>query len=121
MGVAGQQTNSVLRLQWITIIWMTVEFFIAMVAGIRARSVALTAFGADSAIELLSAAVVLRRFKIGATAEDSAARFSAVLLYLLAGYILISSSASLIFPFLRPRSSYLEYACWLQRQSSCPG
>src|SRR3954468_10430668 len=50
------------RVQWFTIVWMAIEVAVAFVAAIRAHSVALAAFGGDSAIELLSAAVVLARF-----------------------------------------------------------
>ena len=51
------------RIQWFTIIWMAIEVAVAFMAAIRAHSVALTAFGGDSAIELMSAAVVLARFR----------------------------------------------------------
>ena len=47
------------RIQWFTIIWMVAEVAVAFLAAIRAHSVALTAFGNDSAIERMSAAVVL--------------------------------------------------------------
>ena len=47
--------------QGITVGWMLVEGVIAVGAGVVAHSVALTAFGFDSFIELFSAAVVLRR------------------------------------------------------------
>jgi divalent metal cation (Fe/Co/Zn/Cd) transporter len=87
---------SVIRLQWITIAWMCVELLIAGFAGIRACSVALTAFASDSAIELLSAAAVLYRFRVGISAEKSAARITAVLLYLLAGFIAFGSAFVLL-------------------------
>ena len=45
----------------LTIAWMVVELVVALWAGIAARSVALTTFGIDSAIELFTAAVVLRQ------------------------------------------------------------
>jgi predicted lysophospholipase L1 biosynthesis ABC-type transport system permease subunit len=50
------------RGQWFTIVWMAIEVAVAFIAAIRAHSVALAAFGGDSAIELLSAAIVLARF-----------------------------------------------------------
>ena len=37
------------RIQWFTIIWMAIEVAVAFVAAIRAHSVALAAFGSDSA------------------------------------------------------------------------
>ena len=47
--------------QWTTVVWMVIEGVVAIGAGIAARSVALTAFGVDSGIELFSSVVVLRR------------------------------------------------------------
>jgi divalent metal cation (Fe/Co/Zn/Cd) transporter len=94
--VLNQQASRVKTLQLVTIAWMTVELSVALFSGIRASSVALTAFGVDSAIELLSAVVVLRRFSVGPGAERRAARVSGVLLYALAAYILVSAVLSLI-------------------------
>jgi len=97
----------IVRLQWITIAWMCLELFVAAFAGVRACSVALTAFAGDSAIELFSAMVVLRRFHIGIAAEKSAARMTSILLYLLAAYILISSSVALLSHRLEAKPSYI--------------
>jgi divalent metal cation (Fe/Co/Zn/Cd) transporter len=107
---SGRQASAVRTLQLITIAWMCVELFIAALAGVRACSVALTAFAGDSAIELLSAIIVLRRFHIGVTAEKSAARMSAILLYLLAAYILFSSAFVLLSLQFQPAPSYLGIA-----------
>ena len=85
---------AVRKLQYLTIGWMCVELSVGVVAGIQAHSVSLTAFGADSAIELLSAVVVLRRVHIGPSAEKAAARTNAVLLYALALYILCTTGVS---------------------------
>lgn len=46
-------------LEVFTIAWMVIEAAIAIGAGIVARSVLLTAFGLDSAIELISGATLL--------------------------------------------------------------
>ncbi len=54
--------SAIRRIQWFTIIWMGIEVAVAVLAAIRSNSVALAAFGGDSAIELLSAVVVLTRF-----------------------------------------------------------
>lgn len=48
----------------LTAAWMAVELGVALVAGIAARSVALTAFGVDSGIELFTALVVLRQLML---------------------------------------------------------
>lgn len=94
--VLNQQASRVKTLQLVTIAWMAVELSVALFSGIRARSIALTAFGVDSAIELLSAVVVLRRFSLGPGAERRAARVSGVLLYALGAFILVSTMLSLI-------------------------
>lgn len=82
-------------LQWITIGWMVIELCVALYAGIRAHSIALTAFGGDSAVELVSAVVVLRRFAAGPERERSAARMCGFLLYALAAYIVVMAGLSL--------------------------
>lgn len=89
------RNDRVIRLQWLTLTWMTIEFAVAVATGIRAHSLVLLAFGGDSAVELFSAAVVLRRFYVGKHAERNAARIAAILLYALAGFICVESALSL--------------------------
>lgn len=86
---------------------MCVELGVALFAGIRACSVALTAFGADSGIELLSAFVVLRRFASKPISELRAARISGILLYVLAAYILVTSALSFMNTRLQPEPTVL--------------
>ena len=64
----------VLRVQMITVVWMSVEAGISLLAAWRARSPALLAFGGDSAIELLSAVVVLWRFRSNVAQERAERR-----------------------------------------------
>ena len=90
-----RERSSIEKLQWITIAWMVVELCVALYAGVRAHSVALTAFGGDSAVELVSAVVVLRRFALGAESERTAARICGLLLYALAATIVVTSALSL--------------------------
>jgi divalent metal cation (Fe/Co/Zn/Cd) transporter len=52
-----------LQLEWLTIGWCALEAGGSLFAGVRARSVALVGFGADSVIEMLAALVVLRRLR----------------------------------------------------------
>ena len=92
-------------IQWISIAWTAVEFAAGLWLGIRARSVVLTAFSADSAIELLSAVLVLERFRRGAHTEQQFARLAAALLYALAAYVVASSAISLLAPRWRPEPS----------------
>lgn len=95
------------RIQWLTIAWMSIEAGVSLFTAIRARSVALAAFGADSAIELLSAATVLWRFRTGRQhAETIATKITAWLLVALVGYIASSSLYALIL-HRKPEVSYL--------------
>ena len=102
-----QQTSTVKSLQLITVGWMVIELCVSLFAGIQAHSVALTSFGADSAIELMSAVVVLRRFALGPGTERRAATISGILLYLLAAYIILTSALSLFRPAFQPEPSML--------------
>jgi divalent metal cation (Fe/Co/Zn/Cd) transporter len=81
---------------------MLIEGAVAVGAGVVAHSVALTAFGFDSFIELFSAAVVLRRVLQRTAAEErgsltggerTASRLVGWALYLLIAYILVSAVA----------------------------
>jgi|SRR5689334_17431765 len=96
------------RLQVLTVVWMSLEAFVALAAAWIARSPALLGFGGDSAVELLSAIVVLWRFRTrseSAKAEKWAARVAGVLLLLLAAFITASSAAS----FLGYRQSQVSF------------
>jgi divalent metal cation (Fe/Co/Zn/Cd) transporter len=100
--------RKIVLLQLITIIWMCAEAAVAIFAAIRAHSVALLGFGADSAIELASALVVLWRFKrISRLSETIASRINGLLLFILAAFVLGSSVLVLTGPRFRPEPSYL--------------
>jgi divalent metal cation (Fe/Co/Zn/Cd) transporter len=90
---------------------MCVEAAVAIFAALRANSVALLGFGADSAIELVSAFVVLLRFKrVSHLNEKSAARITGLLLFALAAFILGISILAFVNPRFRPEPSYLGIA-----------
>lgn len=87
------------RIQTITIGWMILEAGVSLWAAWRAKSPALLAFGGDSAIELLSAVVVLWRFRRNAPDENTerrAARIAGVLLLILTVYVVAASAATLL-------------------------
>jgi divalent metal cation (Fe/Co/Zn/Cd) transporter len=89
----------VVRLQVLTIAWMTVEAVVALGAAWTARSPALLGFGGDSAIELFSAIIVLWRFRSksdSADAEKLAARVAGVLLFIIIAFVTVSSGLSLL-------------------------
>jgi divalent metal cation (Fe/Co/Zn/Cd) transporter len=100
------------QIQVITIVWMTIEAVASLFAAWQARSPALIAFGGDSAVELLSAIVVLWRFRSGfvqSRTERTASRIAGISLFALAAYVSVVSALS----FLgrnEPTTSYLGIA-----------
>jgi divalent metal cation (Fe/Co/Zn/Cd) transporter len=99
--------------QSLTIAWMIVELVGALSTGIAAHSVALTAFGIDSAVELLTAGIVLRLFVLHTDRasdeeldrrERQASRVIGWALYGLIVYIVVTSLAGLV-ARSRPESS----------------
>jgi divalent metal cation (Fe/Co/Zn/Cd) transporter len=91
------------RLEWLTIGWMTVEAAVAIVSGLAAGSLVLTAFGLDSLIELASAGVLMWRLSVelrqgrrfSEIAEKAASRAAGALLIALAAYVTIAAAWSL--------------------------
>jgi divalent metal cation (Fe/Co/Zn/Cd) transporter len=83
------------RLEWLTMGWMSVEAGVCIVAGVKASSLVLTAFGVDSVIELASAGVLMWRLsvelrhgqKFSERAERIASRIGGALLLVLAAYV----------------------------------
>lgn len=103
--------QQIVSLQVITVLWMCVEAAIALFTALRARSVALLGFGADSGIELVSAFVVFLRFrKVAYVDEKKAARITGLLLFALAAFIVGSSIVAFTNPRFRPEPSYLGIA-----------
>ena len=100
------------RLQKLTIAWMIAEAILSLWAAFRANSPALLAFGGDSAIELLSAAVVLWRFqdrngkRSGEVAEKSAAQIAGILLLALALYV-VAVACTTLFGLTESSPSYV--------------
>jgi len=93
------------RIEIVTVVWMTIEAAIALGAGVVARSILLTAFGVDSVIELVTGGVLLWRLTTEARggalervarAENRAAWMTGVGLVLLCLYIVGSVAYSLL-------------------------
>jgi divalent metal cation (Fe/Co/Zn/Cd) transporter len=98
----------VARLQMLTIVWMSIEAIVALGAAWTARSPALLGFGGDSAIELISAIIVLWRFRSksdSANAEKLAARVAGGLLFVVAAFVIVSSGLSLL-GYREPKPSF---------------
>src|SRR6266705_7098361 len=94
--------------QWMTVGWMVIEGALAIGAGIAAHSVALTAFGVDSGIELFSSVVVLCRLLQPSESEErgsmtggerNATKLVGLALYGLIAYIVLSAAVALVFRF----------------------
>jgi divalent metal cation (Fe/Co/Zn/Cd) transporter len=90
------------RLEQFSIGWMLIEAGVAVTAGIIAGSLALTSFGFDSVIELVSATLVLGRLRAelrggraNERAERRVLRIIAVTFFVLAAYVLIGSAIDL--------------------------
>jgi len=92
-----------MHLEVATITWNVVEAGMAVVSGVLAASVALTGFGVDSAIEVISAALVLIRLRAGLagrepdeTAERRTMRAVALCFLALAVYLVADGVAALV-------------------------
>ena len=91
------------QLEQFSIGWMLIEAGVAVTAGIIAGSLALTSFGFDSVIELVSAILVLRRLcaelaygQPDERAERRVLRIIAVTFFVLAAYVVIGSVIDLV-------------------------
>jgi divalent metal cation (Fe/Co/Zn/Cd) transporter len=91
------------NLEYISLGWVTLETIVALISGIHAASIALTAFGLDSGIELVSATItvvrlraLLRADKPDEAKERLALRAVAVSFYILAAYVTVDATISLV-------------------------
>ena len=100
-----------LRLVWIGELWNILEAGVALWSGLAAGSIALLAFGLDSLIELFAGGVLI--WQLGKEwrgeqeekAERKALRLVGATFFLLAGYILLQASATLLGWLAEPRES----------------
>src|SRR6516162_4808548 len=84
----------------LTLVWLGIEGTVGVVAGILTGSIALVAFGLDSAIEGLASVIVIWRFtgirRISESAERRAQKWVAVSFFLLAPYVAAEAIETLI-------------------------
>lgn len=121
-GAVPDLTERISRIQQITIAWMCVETGVSLWAAVRAKSPALLAFGGDSAIELLSAVVVWRRFQRNLSdeaAEFRAARVAGSLLVILSIFVAATSVLSLL-GYSEPEPSYIGAAVLIAAAAFMP-
>lgn len=110
------------RIQAITIVWMSVEAAVSLWAAWAARSPALLAFGGDSAIELVSAAVVLWRFRarpVREHAERRASRTAGILLFILVADV-VAAAATTLLGYSEPKPTYLGVAILIAAAAIMP-
>src|SRR2546427_4676963 len=96
--ISPEVLRRVIWIQTLTLIWMSVEAVVSVGAAWMARSPALLAFGGDSAVELLSAAIVFWRFyspSHGEHAEERASKIAGGLLFVLAAFVVAASVLTL--------------------------
>lgn len=83
-----------------SLVWLGIEGTLGVVAGVLAGSIALVAFGLDSAIEGLASVIVIWRFTGSRTAspaaERRAQRWVAISFFLLAPYVAVEAIEALI-------------------------
>jgi divalent metal cation (Fe/Co/Zn/Cd) transporter len=97
--IPPEMLQQVIWIQTLTLVWMSIEAVVSLGAAWMARSPALLGFGGDSAVELLSATVVLRGFystSLGDHAERQATRLAAGLLFVLAAFVALTSALTLL-------------------------
>jgi divalent metal cation (Fe/Co/Zn/Cd) transporter len=79
-------------LAWISLLWMTAEGVVGLIAGLQANSISVVTWAAGSAVEGLGSAIVIWRFTGSRTmsqaAEQRAQRWVAGSFFLLAPYFL---------------------------------
>lgn len=84
----------------LTLVWLGIEGTVGVIAGVLAGSIALIAFGLDSAIEGLASVIIIWRFTgtrtISADAERRAQRWVAISFFLLAPYVAAEAVEALI-------------------------
>lgn len=105
---APSALRSAKRLEATTVVWNTLETAVALGSGLVAHSVALTGFGLDSGIEIVSALVVLGRLRDdGETNEQRerrALRTISITFFVLAGY-LVAAGINALMTGSRPDTS----------------
>jgi divalent metal cation (Fe/Co/Zn/Cd) transporter len=117
---APKPRASVLWLQGVTLAWMLVEFGVSAYAAVTAHSPAMLAFGSDSLVELLSAAVVLLQWIPGMSiSERRASRTAGALLFALAIVVAAIAVTSLALR-LRPATSCAGMAITLAALIAMP-
>lgn len=91
--------RTVLALSWVSLLWMTAEGVLGLVAAVAASSLALAGWALGSVIEGLASVIVIWRFTgtrtVSATSERTAQRAVAASFWLLAPYLIVEGAREL--------------------------
>jgi predicted Co/Zn/Cd cation transporter (cation efflux family) len=87
-------------LAWASLVWMSVEGFVGILAGVQAHSLGVSTWAASSFVEALASLIVVWRFTghrtLSATSESRAQKWVAASFFLLAPYFIIEAVRKLI-------------------------
>ena len=119
VGSRADAVRLALLLTYITLGWMTIEGAASLLVGWASKSLLLEAFGIDSVIELISAAVLLWRLRVESSGtatsehvnlvERRAARLIGYSLYALVAYVVLNSGYGL---FIAKRITDTHESIW---------
>lgn len=88
------------QLSWFSLLWMTGEGVVGIIAGVRASSISLLGWALGSVIEGLASVIVIWRFtgsrRLSETAEGRAQKAVAISFFLLAPYIVVEALRDLL-------------------------
>jgi divalent metal cation (Fe/Co/Zn/Cd) transporter len=97
MGEAPGLNRRAVYLEYLTIAWCLVEATVSIWSGISANSIALTAFGLDSGLEVVAGIVAVWQLRgIGEQRSQKALRRIAITFFLLAAFVLAQSVRQLV-------------------------
>jgi divalent metal cation (Fe/Co/Zn/Cd) transporter len=87
-------------LAWVSLVWMSIEGVVGIVAGVQAHSLGVVTWAASSFVEALASLIVVWRFTgrrtLSETSEARAQRWVAASFFLLAPYFVIEALRKLI-------------------------
>jgi divalent metal cation (Fe/Co/Zn/Cd) transporter len=94
-----QLARRVRWLSWLSLGAMSIEGFVALLAGVLAGSIALVGFGLDSVVEGVASVIIIWRFTgsrvLSETAEQRAQKLVAIQFFILAPYVAVESVRAL--------------------------
>ncbi|WP_105956976.1 cation transporter [Apilactobacillus quenuiae] len=102
--MANNTLRKSINIEYLSTLWMLLEFVVALYSGIMAKSILLIAFGLDSFLEIISGSILIWRLKKEANGADSetiekvekiTSRLVGIILILLSVYVTLTSFLNL--------------------------